>query len=85
MANITSFIIANAGISVILKNAAALASIVGVTPPSVWMNISQNIVVLKDNNSGVTLEYDGFNGSTAVKQADVVVCTISFNLSCLHQ
>jgi hypothetical protein len=85
MANIILFIIANAGISVMLKNAAALASIVGVTPPSVWMNISQNIVVLKDNNSGVTLEYDGFNGSTAVKQADVVVRTISFNLSCLRQ
>jgi hypothetical protein len=69
---------ANAGISVILQNTASLAKVLDIPVPSIWTNISQNIVVLNDNKSGVTLEYDGFNGTTAVKQADVVVRVIFF-------
>jgi hypothetical protein len=65
---------ANAGVAVTLQNAISLAKILGISVPSNWSHIAENITVLTDDNSDVTLEYDGFNGSTAVKQADVVVC-----------
>ncbi|KZP31745.1 carbohydrate-binding module family 32 protein [Athelia psychrophila] len=71
----------NAGVSVILSNALALLpSLPAALAPSAaaiktWKNISENIIVLSDNASGIVLEYDGFNGSTAVKQADVVLLT----------
>jgi trehalose/maltose hydrolase-like predicted phosphorylase len=63
----------NAGVSVILKNAVTLAGILGVNVPSNWTDISDKVVVLSDNSSDIILEYDGFNGTTAVKQADVIV------------
>lgn len=65
----------------ILSNALALLpSLPAALAPSAaaiktWKNISENIIVLSDNASGIVLEYDGFNGSTAVKQADVVLLT----------
>ncbi|KAE9402984.1 family 65 glycoside hydrolase [Gymnopus androsaceus JB14] len=65
----------NAGISVILKNAVALAEVLGVVVPSNWTDIANKITVLSDPSSGIILEYDGFNGSTSVKQADVVLLT----------
>jgi trehalose/maltose hydrolase-like predicted phosphorylase len=46
---------------------------VGASIPSNWSRIAKGITILKDPSSGITLEYDGFNGTTAVKQADVVV------------
>jgi trehalose/maltose hydrolase-like predicted phosphorylase len=65
----------NAGISVILKNAIALAQVLNVTVPSNWTDIANKITVLTDPSSGIILEYDGFNGTTSVKQADVVLLT----------
>lgn len=63
----------NAGIQVILRNAVELGGVLGVEVPSNWTTIADKITVLHDPTSGIILEYDGFNGSTAVKQADVVV------------
>ncbi|KAF9019821.1 glycoside hydrolase family 65 protein [Rhodocollybia butyracea] len=65
----------NAGISVILNKAIALADVLGVTVPSNWSDIANKIAVLSDPTSGVTLEYGAFNGTTSVKQADVVLLT----------
>lgn len=63
---------ANAGIAVVLKEAIELAGVLNISVPSNWSSIAANITVLSDPTSGIILEYDGFNGSTAVKQADVV-------------
>ncbi|KAG8864784.1 alpha,alpha-trehalase ath1 [Tulasnella sp. 330] len=65
----------NAGISVVLKNAVYFAGVLGITPPSNWTDISNKITVLTDPTSGIVLEYDGFNSTTSVKQADVVLLT----------
>ncbi|KAG8988480.1 alpha,alpha-trehalase ath1 [Tulasnella sp. JGI-2019a] len=65
----------NAGISVVLKNAVYFAGVLGITPPSNWTTISNKITVLSDPTSGIVLEYDGFNSTTDVKQADVVLLT----------
>ncbi|KII91942.1 carbohydrate-binding module family 32 protein [Plicaturopsis crispa FD-325 SS-3] len=63
----------NAGISVIINEAIDLAKEIGVTTPSNWSAIAAAVPVLRDSASGITLEYDGFNGTTSVKQADVVL------------
>lgn len=48
---------ANAGISIILKNAVALAEVLDVTVPSNWTDIANKITVLSDPSSGIILEY----------------------------
>ncbi|ORY91787.1 glycoside hydrolase family 65 protein [Leucosporidium creatinivorum] len=63
----------NAGISVLYKQAKELAKVLNVTVPSNWSLIESNITILRDPSSGIILEYDGFNGTTEVKQADVVL------------
>lgn len=40
---------------------------------STWTDMSANILLLREN--GITLEYSTMNGTTAVKQADVVLDT----------
>ncbi|KAK4703450.1 hypothetical protein P7C70_g2769, partial [Phenoliferia sp. Uapishka_3] len=65
----------NAGISVVFDTAIQLASVLNMSVPSNWSDIASKIVVLSDATSDIILEYDGFNGSTAVKQADVVLLT----------
>ncbi|KAF7971069.1 hypothetical protein HWV62_22127 [Athelia sp. TMB] len=71
----------NAGISVVLNNALSLLpSLPAALRPAAaaqkaWQKIAAKITVLTDAASGIVLEYDGFNGSTAVKQADVVLLT----------
>lgn len=65
--------LANAGISVVLNNAIEIAGILNITVPSNWTDIANNITVLHDPTTGIVLEYEGFNGSVPVKQADVVV------------
>ncbi|KAM0746041.1 hypothetical protein T439DRAFT_369600 [Meredithblackwellia eburnea MCA 4105] len=65
----------NAGIQVILELAVELAKQIEVTPPSNWTSIARNITILDDPASNIVLEYDGFNGTTEVKQADVVLLT----------
>ncbi|PLW15641.1 hypothetical protein PCANC_15112 [Puccinia coronata f. sp. avenae] len=39
----------------------------------IWANQAQNIALPIDNQTGITLEYQGMNSSIAVKQADVVL------------
>ena len=61
----------NGAISVTLRNAQALAKVLGKETPSNWTDIANNITILVDPSSNILLEFDGFNGTTAVKQADV--------------
>lgn len=50
-----------------------LASVLNLTDtiPSNWSTISSNITILRDPTSNIVLEFEGFNGTTSVKQADV--------------
>ncbi|GAA5985292.1 hypothetical protein JCM5350_005577 [Sporobolomyces pararoseus] len=68
----------NGAISVTLRNAQALAKVLGKETPSNWTDIANNITILVDPSSNILLEFDGFNGTTAVKQADVVLLTYPF-------
>ncbi|KAG0070017.1 alpha,alpha-trehalase ath1 [Linnemannia elongata] len=65
----------NAGASVTLRNSIEAAKILGISSltPSNWSDIADNIAILYDNSSNIVLEYDGFNATTPVKQADVVL------------
>lgn len=58
-----------------LRNSIEAAKILGISSltPSNWSDIADHIAVLYDNSSNIVLEYDGFNASTPVKQADVVL------------
>jgi trehalose/maltose hydrolase-like predicted phosphorylase len=58
----------NAGIGTIMGAAIEAAEILGVTAPSAWMNVGTHIDIPIDPQSGIILEYTGFNGSTGVKQ-----------------
>ncbi|KAJ9609988.1 alpha,alpha-trehalase ath1 [Cladophialophora chaetospira] len=53
------------------------------TPNSTWDNIAQNVLIGKDEDSGVTLEFTGMNGTGVVKQADIILNT--FPLSYTEQ
>lgn len=63
----------NAGIATILDSTISAANILGKQDEigSNWTEIAQKITIRQSNVSQVTLEYDGFNGTTEVKQADV--------------
>ncbi|KAF9094092.1 alpha,alpha-trehalase ath1 [Mortierella sp. AD031] len=65
----------NAGASVTLRNSIEAAKILGLSSftPSNWSDIADTIAILYDNSSNIVLEYDGFNSTTPVKQADVVL------------
>ncbi|PWN46738.1 hypothetical protein IE53DRAFT_391103 [Violaceomyces palustris] len=68
----------NAGISVVLKDTIQAATILGRRESDVannWTEIVDKISILTngEEEDTVVLEYDGFNGSTPVKQADVVL------------
>ncbi|KAK0557044.1 alpha,alpha-trehalase ath1 [Tilletia horrida] len=71
----------NAGIAVTLRNAEEAARTLGLTDQisQNWTSIADNIIILKTNASEpITIESEGldgsiFNGTTAVKQADVVL------------
>jgi trehalose/maltose hydrolase-like predicted phosphorylase len=58
----------NAGIKIIMAAAVQAAQILGVTPRSEWVDVGDHIEVPVDPQSGITLEYTGFNGTTPVKQ-----------------
>ena len=64
---------ANGALSVTLKSAIKLATQLNITPPANWSVIAENMNIIVDNRSGITVEFDGFNGSAEVKQADVVL------------
>lgn len=57
-----------------LTQAITLGTLLNYSIPSNWSTIARNITVLAAP-SGITLEYDGFNATTSVKQADVVLLT----------
>ncbi|KAI9241642.1 MAG: glycosyl hydrolase family 65 central catalytic domain-containing protein [Podila humilis] len=66
----------NAGAAVTLRNTIQAASILDRLDevPGNWSDIADKITILYDPSGGnVTLEYEGFNASTPVKQADVVL------------
>ena len=45
------------------------------TPNATWNDIAQNVLIGKDQDSGVTLEFIGMNGTGVVKQADIILNT----------
>jgi trehalose/maltose hydrolase-like predicted phosphorylase len=65
----------NAGIKVIMAAALSAAQILDVPVNASWVDVGDNIDVPVDPTSGIILEYTGFNGTTPVKQADVVLLT----------
>jgi trehalose/maltose hydrolase-like predicted phosphorylase len=58
----------NAGIKIIMAAAVQAAQLLNVTPSSAWVDVGDNIDIPVDPESGIILEYTGFNGSTPVKQ-----------------
>jgi trehalose/maltose hydrolase-like predicted phosphorylase len=58
----------NAGIKMVMSAAIQAADILNVTAPSKWSDIANNIDVPEDPDSGIVLEYTGFNATTIVKQ-----------------
>ncbi|ORZ05353.1 Six-hairpin glycosidase-like protein [Lobosporangium transversale] len=65
----------NAGLAVNFENSIQAASILGKSHevPKNWSDIAEKITILYEPTSDVILEYDGFNATTPVKQADVVL------------
>jgi hypothetical protein len=67
-----------------LRNSIQAASILGESNdvPGNWSDIASNIEILYEPSSDVVLEYQGFNASTPVKQADVVllIYPLEFNV-----
>jgi trehalose/maltose hydrolase-like predicted phosphorylase len=58
----------NAGIKVIMTAAIQAAQALNLTPTAEWADVGDHIDVPVDPNSGIILEYTGFNGTTPVKQ-----------------
>lgn len=71
--HVNSSAMTNGVIAVTLRNAQALATILGKETPSNWTDIASNMTILVESSSAVVLEFEGFNGTTPVKQADVSV------------
>ncbi|MEO7212835.1 glycoside hydrolase family 65 protein [Mucilaginibacter sp.] len=67
--NIDNNAFTNAAAQVNLKNATAAAKILGITANPDWMNVANNIPILKMDN-GVTQEHAQYKGE-GIKQADV--------------
>src|SRR5947207_1655723 len=47
----------------------------GLPQNQTWKEMAQNILISRDPATGITMEYTTMNGSTHVKQADVVLNT----------
>ena len=73
--NVDNNAFTNAAAKVNLQYATEAAKVLGITPDGDWMNVSNNIPILKMDN-GVTREHASYNGE-GIKQADVNL------LSCL--
>ena len=67
--NIDNNAFTNAAAKAVLQHATEAAKLLGITPDPDWMNVANNIPVLKMEN-GVTSEYAGYDGK-GIKQADV--------------
>ncbi|MES2374138.1 MAG: glycoside hydrolase family 65 protein [Bacteroidota bacterium] len=59
----------NASAKAVLQNATEAAKLLGITPDPDWMNVANNIPILKLEN-GVTREHAAYHGE-GIKQADV--------------
>jgi trehalose/maltose hydrolase-like predicted phosphorylase len=71
----------NAGIKIILAAAVQAAQYLNVTPSNEWVDVGDHIDVPVDPESGIILEYDGFNGTTAVKQGTSPIIEINLQLT----
>jgi trehalose/maltose hydrolase-like predicted phosphorylase len=58
----------SAGVRIIMLAAVQAAQLLNVTPSAAWIDVGDNTDVPQDPNSGIILEYTGFNGTTPVKQ-----------------
>jgi hypothetical protein len=58
-----------------LENANTFRSMFSETPNSTWNTQAQNVIIGRDTDSNVTLEFTGMNGTAVVKQADVILNT----------
>lgn len=58
-----------------LANANKFRSMFAMEENSTWSSQSQNVIISRNEEVGITLEYTGMNGSIDVKQADVVLNT----------
>ncbi|OAG41171.1 hypothetical protein AYO21_04551 [Fonsecaea monophora] len=62
-------------ISTHLNYANQFRSMFNSTPNETWTTMAQNVLIGRDQDADVTLEYTGMNGTTVVKQADVILNT----------
>jgi len=67
--NIDNNAFTNAAAKAVLQHATEAAKLLGILPNADWMNVANNIPILKLEN-GVTSEYAGYDGR-GIKQADV--------------
>jgi protein-glucosylgalactosylhydroxylysine glucosidase len=67
--NIDNDAFTNAAARSVLRDATEAAKILGIAPDADWMNVADNIPILKMDN-GVTKEFATYNGG-GIKQADV--------------
>ncbi|KAL9105570.1 MAG: hypothetical protein Q9227_009271 [Pyrenula ochraceoflavens] len=58
-----------------LRTANMFRSSIGMEVNDTWEEQAQNVVIERNPNAMISLEYSGMNGSIAVKQADVVLKT----------
>ncbi|GAA5906847.1 hypothetical protein JCM6882_006845 [Rhodosporidiobolus microsporus] len=66
----------NGAFTVTLMQAMQLAPLVNFTVPSNWTIIEQNITMIEQN--GILMEFEGINGTTEIKQADVTLLAYPF-------
>ncbi len=66
-----------------LTNANMFRGMFNMTSNNTWATQAENVIVGRNANAGITLEYMGMNGSVSVKQADVVLDTFPLSYS-LH-
>jgi len=58
-----------------LDRANSFGEMFGAETNDTWTNQAEQVLISRDENADITLEYTGQNGSIAVKQADVVLNT----------
>jgi trehalose/maltose hydrolase-like predicted phosphorylase len=58
-----------------LQTANMFRSKFGIEPNATWYEQAENVVISRNSEAGIILEYTGMNGSINVKQADVVLVT----------
>jgi protein-glucosylgalactosylhydroxylysine glucosidase len=75
--NIDNNAFTNAAAKAVLRHATEAAKLLGITADPDWMNVANNIPILKLDN-GVTSEYAGYDGK-GIKQADVNLLSYPLN------